>query len=270
MRARRTRIWAAASTCLALGCAEIRSSTTVDLVPKPDAEARILGSPTGAVAKRGFEASWTQTLDALEIELVELQQCETLLHEPVVRVERTRRRAGMALYWEWGLGGALAGLGIAGLATPAFLSNTYENEEGEFEKDLTSGRRLAGISLGVGTIMLIAGVVDLVRARDEVRYADAYRIAPGDPVACPEPSVAIAHRPVTLLVDDWRAEGHTDADGRAQLLLPREPVLTTRDRTLRHGVVRFADDRAVTIDYVTPYALTVEDPHRGRTVAAPH
>jgi hypothetical protein len=253
----------------AISCAEIRSNTTVSLIPKKDSASRVIGPSTGEVVRRGMHASWRQELDVLRVELVELRECEQLLHEPVVRVERTVRRAGMGLYWEYGLGAVLTSLGIAGLIRPEGLSNSHVNEEGDIEKDLASGYRLAGIALGIGVISLTAGVIDSVRARDEVQYADAYRLQRGAPVACAQERAALRGHEVTLIVGDYRDEQTTDLDGRARFMLPPEPEGTTATPKTHRGVLAFERGRALSVDFVAPYASTLDTPHEGEMMLAP-
>lgn len=258
-------LWAVCAT----SCAEIRSSTTVTLVPKKGAASRVIGPETGEVVRRGVQARWRQELDVLHVELFELRECEQLWHEPVVRVERTERRAGMGIYWEYGLGTVLGSLGIAGIVRPEMLSNSHVNEEGDIEKDLSSGYRLAGIALGIGVIALTAGVIDTVRARDEVQYADAYRLRRGAPVACAQDRVALRGHDLALIVGDFRNERTTDADGRASFMLPREPEGTTATPTLHRGVLTFEHGRALSVDFVAPYASTLDTPHEGQMMLAP-
>jgi hypothetical protein len=229
----------------------------------------VIGPKTGEVVRRGVHASWRQELDMLHVELLELRECEQLVHEPVVRVERTVRRAGMGLYWEYGLGTVLASLGIAGLARPEMLSNSHVNEEGDIEKDLRSGYRLAGIALGIGVIALAAGVIDSVRARDEVQYADAYRLHSGAPVACAQERTALRGHDLALIVGDFRNEQTTDGEGRARFMLPREPEGTTATPKVHRGVLTFERGRALSVDFVAPYASTLETPHEGQMMLAP-
>jgi len=253
----------------ALSCAEIRSNTTVSLVPKKDSPSRVIGPSTGEVVRRGMHASWHQELDVLSVELVELRECEQLLHEPVVRVERTVRRAGMGLYWEYGLGAALTSLGIAGLVRPEALSNSHVNEEGDIVKDRSSGYRLAGIALGIGVIALTAGLIDTVRARDEVQYADAYRLHRGAPVACAEERAALGGHDVALIVGDYRDEQTTDSEGHVRFMLPPEPEGTTTTPKIHRGVMAFEHGRALSVDFVAPYASTLKTPHEGQMMLAP-
>jgi hypothetical protein len=256
-------------TLPAFACADIRSNTMVTIVPRPGAADRVIGSPSGRIAGRGLTATWRQELDVLDVELVELRSCKTVVHEPVVRVERTTRRAGPGLAVEWVLGVGLTSLGIAGIARPEMLSNSHVNSEGRIEKDLESGYRLAGIALGIGVIALTSSIIDSVRARDEVHYADAYRVRDGGAVPCNEPRVPLAREDVVLIVGDHRSTVITDQHGRARFVLPPEPTTKDGVREIHRGVLSFEDSRAVAVDFVVPYARALHPPHVGEVTLAP-
>jgi hypothetical protein len=149
------------------------------------------------------------------------------------------------------------------------LSNSHLNEEGDIEKDLSSGYRLAGIALGIGVISLTAGLIDSIRARDEVEYADAYRLHRGAPVACARERTALRGHDLALIVGDYRNEQTTDQEGHARFLLPPEPEGTTAERKIHRGVLTFEHFRALSVDFVAPYASTLETPHEGEMVLAP-
>ena len=79
-----------------------------------------------------------------------------MLHEPVVRIQHTERKADGALWWEYGLGGVLTGIGVVGVSAPRLLSSSGIDENGEVQKDLRSGYRIAGIMGSIGILIRAA------------------------------------------------------------------------------------------------------------------
>lgn len=205
-----------------LGCAQIKSVTEFEVVEKKDSPARLIGPPTGTIVRRGLQARWTQRLDGLELHLVETRECQAMLHQPVVRIDRIRRIPDGALYWEYGLGAAILGVGIMSFACPQCIAGTVQTTEGDRIPNKQAGYRLGGLFTAIGSILLIAGVYDTIRSRDEVQYTDAFRVVPGEGIRCDEPRIDYSGRAVELLIGDWKREGVTDRAGRVRLLLPPE------------------------------------------------
>jgi hypothetical protein len=209
------------ATSIALGgCAQIKTSSKIEIVPKPGAKAIVIGPPHGQVSARGIDTQWTQDGDSLEIELVQTRRCSAVRHEPVVRIERITRKAGGALYWEYGIAGAALALGLTALIRPDLFSQGSVSSDGETIEDLRAGYRVGGILTGIGAIALGAGIYDTVRARDEVRYAEAYRVRAGEDTACARPSVPLGEQSVELIIGEWRSEEPTDRDGKVRFVLP--------------------------------------------------
>lgn len=205
---------------LGAGCAQIRSTSKVEIITRAKAEPIVLGPPYGQVTAQGVDTRWQQDGDRLEIHLAETRRCSAVRHEPVVRIERITRTAGGALYWEYGLAAVTLGLGLTGLIRPELFSQRSVNADGESVEDLRAGYRVGGIFTGISAVALGAGIYDTVRARDEVRYSDAYRVHVGGATECGEPSVPLGEHSVELIIGKWRSEEPTDADGRVRFLLP--------------------------------------------------
>lgn len=214
----------AASAVLGLlpGCAQVISRSSVEVVPRPDAAALVVGPPGGEITAREIGAGWTQDGDRLTVRLEESRTCNSVRHVPVVRVERVdRRTARGAMWFEYGFGaGALAG-GLIGLIRPEWFSQAQVvNAEGQVLEDKRAGYRIGGILTGIGSLLLVAAVIDTVRTRDEVRYADAYRREEGGVVQCMDPLAPMSGQSVELLVGKWSSVEGTDDGGGARFLLP--------------------------------------------------
>jgi len=207
------------------GCAQIRSSSEVEIVPRANASARTFGPARGQIVGRALHVAWEQQLDDLTITVTERRSCRAIRHEPVVRIERETRRADGGLYWEFGLGAVLLAVGITGVARPETFASTGRDADGEVVVDEASGLRIAGFFLAAGGILAIAGIVDVIRARDRVTYAEAYAVTLGEPIECAVPQAPVPDRDIELVLGEWTLAARTDREGRARFLLPAEPEL---------------------------------------------
>lgn len=215
------------------GCAQIVSSSTVEIVPRPDARPLVLGGPGGEITQRGVSVQWTQQGDRIALRLDESRACESVRHVPVMRVERVERKtvAG-AMWWEYGVGTvALAG-GLVALIRPEAFSQATISADGTAVRETATGYRIGGIFTAIGAVLLTAAVIDTVRTRDQVLYTDAYRRERGDAVACRQPVVPLAGQTVELLIGGWSSLEPTDEDGAVRFLLPEESELPDEARAV--------------------------------------
>lgn len=220
-----------ATLALACACAQIESSSVVEIMPRPDARPLVLGPPGGEITARGLAVTWAQDTDRLALHIDESRACASVRHVPVVRVERIHRKtAGGAMWWEYGLGAAALAGGLVGLIRPEAFSQATIEDDGVVVKDTATGYRIGGIFTGLGALLLTAAVVDTVRTRDEVLYTDAYRRERGGAVACREPVVPLAAHTVELLVGEWTSAEDTADDGRVRFLLPEVDQLPAEAR----------------------------------------
>lgn len=214
----------AASALLGLfpGCAQVISRSTVEVMPRPDAAALVVGPPGGEITAREVGAGWTQDGDRLTVKLEESRTCNSVRHVPVVRIERVdRRTARGAMWFEYGFGAAAMTGGLIGLIRPEWFSQAQVvDAEGQVLEDKRTGYRIGGILTGIGSLLLVAAVIDTVRTRDEVRYADAYRREEGGVVQCMDPLAPMSEQTVELLVGKWSSVEGTDDGGGARFLLP--------------------------------------------------
>jgi hypothetical protein len=272
-------------------CAQIRSTSTVEILPRPGARPLTIGAPAGHITARGAEIEWEQHASTLEVRVVETRLCRELTHHPVVRVEHVDRKPGGALYWEYGVGAAALAFGLAALIRPEFLSPEGLTPEGEVFRDTRTGYRVGGVFTALGTAFLIAGIYDSVRARDATYYADAYRLELGERIECAAPRVPLREATVELIVEEWRDTARTDERGRVTFALPAEldleiaaepepepppppstegrgmpevsavPAFVTHD--VRKGVIRLDPRRATAIDFAVPFASSAAAGHAG-------
>lgn len=213
---------AAALLGLMPGCAQIVTRSSVEVVPRHDAAALVLGPNGGEITSRGVKAGWTQDGDRLAVRLEESRTCNEVRHVPVTRIERVdRRTAGGAMWIEYGLGGAATAAGLIGLIRPEWFSQaTVVTDDGRTLRDTRAGYRIGGILTGLGVLLLTAAVIDTVRTRDEVRSTDAFRREEGGTVECMDPLAPMQGQTVELLVGKWSTVEPTNDEGSARFLLP--------------------------------------------------
>jgi len=272
----RSRRCALALGALALvGCAKIKTTSEVKIVPRPG-EPKVIGRPSGEVSDRAYEVSWLQRGREVIIELTEHRRCQPMLHEPVVREEHITRKLDGTIYWEFGVFAVTSGLATWAFIDPGAFGGTLINGQGEFVDNDAGGYRIGGVFAGIGLITLTGIVIDFVRARDTVTYADAYRLRPGPFTTCEKPTMPVDGRQVRLRLGDAEARGTTDATGRARLQLPGNIAFLDGDgakkiktRGDRRAAALIVDaDHAVRIELRYPYP-SAPTSHVGHTEAAP-
>jgi hypothetical protein len=204
------------------GCAQVVTRSSVEVVPRTDAKPLVIGPSGGEITARDVKGAWTQDGDRLTVRLEESRTCNSVRHVPVTRIERVERRTARGAMWfEYGLGGGAMVGGLIGLIRPEWYSQArVTTEDGRMLEDKRTGYRIGGILTGIGTLLLTAAVIDTVRTRDEVRYADAYRREEGDVVQCMDPLAPMEGQTVELLVGKWSSVEGTDDGGGARFLLP--------------------------------------------------
>lgn len=263
------------------GCAQIQSTSRVEVIPRTVAAPPRIGSGHGHVTARGADIGWSQRGATLEVTLVETRRCRELHHEPVTRVEHVDRKPPQALYWEYGIAAAFLAVGLTGLIAPELFSPTITNADGEQVDDTRTGYRIGGVFTGIGAVALTAGVVDTVRSRDVTYSADAYRVTLGEQVECAAPRSALAKTEVEVIIGQWSTRGTTNGDGMVSFTLPSEldqapPPPSKVDRlpgsvtpppppaNRNQGVIRVDDARRTSFDFFVPYASAEAAAHQGR------
>ncbi|RMG98198.1 MAG: hypothetical protein D6705_06600 [Deltaproteobacteria bacterium] len=260
---------AATASAAGGGCAPIRTSTTVRVL-----ETGRKGAPTPEVprgthlAALGAVVEYRQWLDELTVRVRPVPVCADVRFSPVVVEARTVRRAGPAMGWELGLGAALTAFGAFGLARPEAISTARTDAAGEVYRDRATGLRLAGTMGSVGALLLVAGIVDAVRARDTVRHAAGVRGKLGDEVPCAVAFVPVAGRTLVVRVSGRTETVTLDAEGRGRLRLPPAPEAGPHPAGMS-AFVGFDRNRAVRIPVVTPYGATARAPSQGVVTLEP-
>lgn len=202
------------------GCAQISAETRSTVVVAPDA--RPSHTSTSPVQSQ-LEVRWSQRGATLELELLEHRSCRTTSLVPGRREDRVIRRPDALIYWEYGAAALALGLAAAAFARPeAFSTQRYDSELNVYVRDAKTGYRLGGVFTAIGTGFLIAGVVDTLRARDQVRSHATTVSREGPLQPCPSPTLAAGRRAVELSAGSALLRGVTDLEGRVSLTLPAD------------------------------------------------
>src|SRR5690606_38483551 len=148
------------------------------------------------IVQRALEARWSQRGADLEVDLRELRMCQTVTHLPARQEERIVRRADAMIYWEYGLAAVALGVSALAFARPELFAPepTYDAERMQYVRDSKAGYVAGGLFSAVGAGLLAAGVIDSVRARDQVRRSDAVALRAGPVQACEPPEVPAGGR----------------------------------------------------------------------------
>jgi hypothetical protein len=219
---------AAASSALALAlsslaCAPIDSESTVTVRPAAGEPSQVIGGEQ--LTTTDFWADYVQLGPRLLVQVGELRTCVRPLHRPVVRVEHIHRSTRGFVAWDFVLGVLFGGVAGLAFARPNYFGNRLVDGQGRVVYDNTAAWVTGGIFAGMSAILLAAGVVNSIKARDETRYAGAYEVEPGPERPCSEgASQLVADRPLRLILgaDELAVEASTDREGRARFSLPRE------------------------------------------------
>ncbi|NVB38318.1 hypothetical protein G6O69_10790 [Pseudenhygromyxa sp. WMMC2535] len=227
---RRLRALLVISLC---ACAPVDSRSTVDLHPRPPAAKgdTIPTPPPGEqLIERDFSADYVQLGPRVLIELREHPRCATTRHRPVTRVEDVHRTTRGFIAWDFALGGLASGVAALAFAKPEVFSVRLIDSQGRLAYDRSPAWVTGGVFAGVGAILLAAGVVNVMRSTDEVRYADAFAVDLGPSHPCPGGPLPVANRRLRLSLpgrDEGEATrviaGRSDAHGRARFELSLEP-----------------------------------------------
>lgn len=219
----RARLGAVAlSTCIALGCATIDTSSTVSIQPRA---APVVEFGEQLVAHE-FVADYVQLGPRLLVEIRELGTCVTPRHVPVLRIEHVTRKNRGFVAWDFALGlftGAFAALAFA---QPQLFSNRLIDGQGREVYDYRGAYVVGGVFSGISAGLLSAGIVDALRSRDTSHYADAYELERGPERPCAgDVAAPLSERALRLQVGEGviELEATTDDEGRARFELPPWP-----------------------------------------------
>jgi hypothetical protein len=207
-----------------LGCAPIDVNNEVTIEPRSGPSVEI-GGPQ--LVARDFVADYVQVGARLLVDIRELSTCARARHEPVLRIEHVRRTDRGFAAKDFGIGILAGGFAALVFAQPHMFGSRLTDGMGReihrYGPAYATGSVFATISAG----LIIAGIVNSIRARDTTRYADAYQVELGPEHACTaEEAVPLARRPITLRIDDGVLEldGITDDTGRVRFELPAWPA----------------------------------------------
>ncbi|MFO7561107.1 MAG: hypothetical protein R6X02_00585 [Enhygromyxa sp.] len=249
---------------LALGCAPIDVSSQVTVRPREEPP-RQFGAEQ--LASREFSAQYVQLGSRLLVELREHPSCVSVHHTPVMRVEEIRRSNRGFVAWDFVLGtasGAFAGLAFA---KPQLFSNRLIDGQGRVVHETTSGYVIGGVFAVISAGLIAAGIVNSLRSRDTVRYAEAYEVELGPAHACggEQAGAPVGERALRLIVaGEEELEGRSDDQGRARFELPswarpipasgRAPAVLEIARADGHDI----EPRVLVLSLRVPYEGMVE------------
>lgn len=300
---------------LAPACASITSETTIDVRARPGERRPLASIPPRdrdlegrRIITRALETSWEQRGALLTVTLREDRRCQRVEEVPVIREERTSRRAGGALYVEYALATAAYAMAAFAFAQPTAFSNTVTaDDDGRAVLDPTPGYIVGGVFTAIGTGALSGAIYDTVRARDERTTIETYRVEEGPIEACNPATAPASDQLVTLVINEHHEDARADEHGVARFLLPEtlEPPAreddarsdsarddvdgdddrddmnpgtpapdtdSERERTSLAAVIELAagdePPSRLPITIVLPYKRTIAEPNAGRHRAA--
>ncbi len=255
----------ALALALALGCAPIETEVTHTEQPRSGPVLH-MGEQ---LVDRHFVADYVQLDARVMVEIHELCVCSSPRHVPVMRIEQVERTSNGFVAWDWGLGAFSAGFAVFAFAYPKPFSRRLYGSEGQLVYDTTPAYVVGGVFAGIAAILIAAGVVNSIKATDETRYAEAYRVEAGPQTDCSDAAErALAVRDVELIVGDRAlvVPGTTDERGRVRFELPGEwPAgVDTPQGPFVPAVIGVAGEgRVIVLDLRFPWAGMV-DAHSGR------
>lgn len=228
---------------------------------------------------RTLSADYVQLGGRVLVELREREQCVAIRHLPVLRVEQVERRSQGFVAWDFTLGVAAGGFSALAFARPQAFTKPLISTDGRVVYDYSGAYVVGSIFAAVSVGLLTAGIVNAVRARDTVTYADAFELDTGEPHPCPGAGEgrAMRDRSLTLFVADGvlEAEARSDAEGRARFeLRPWPPELEPPATGLAPAVLEIRADEdhpdapteLLELELRVPFAA-MTDAHTGRATA---
>jgi hypothetical protein len=219
---------------------------------------------------RHFTIDWVQMGPRVLVELREQPVCATVSHVPVMRIENIERKARGFIAWDFALFGLTGGLAAVAFARPQSFSPRLVDSEGNYVVEPTVAYVTGGVFAGIATILLAAGIVNSIKARDEIRYAEAYEVEYGaeEPCAGMEEQLALRERELELAIAEGEIviTGRSDEQGRARFELP---VAWPEDIGLPEGpkvpatIAIVGEIRTLAIDLRVPWWNEMIDAHTG-------
>jgi hypothetical protein len=249
---------------LVLGCAPIEVTTTHTLQPRSEPPLA-LGEQ---LVDRHFTAEFVQLGPRVLVELHALRLCSEVTHRPVMRIEQVERKAKGFIAWDFALAGAMGGLAATAFAHPQAFSPRLFDNNGRYIVDTTPAYVTGGIFAGIATLLLAAGIVNAIKARDETRYAAAYalELAPQQPcTTLPEQPLAHAELALELLDGELVVTATSDAEGRARFELPAWPedLPPPEKGKLIAKLTIEGEPRSLALELRGPWSSEMVDAHTG-------
>ncbi|MFV8751293.1 hypothetical protein ACNOYE_12180 [Nannocystaceae bacterium ST9] len=250
---------------LTIACAPIDVTTTHSLQPRPG-PTLLLGEQ---LVDRHFEVDWVQMGPRVLVELHEERVCATVSHVPVMRIEDIQRKARGFIAWDFALFGVTGGLAALAFARPQSFSPRLISSDGRYLIDTKVAYVTGGVFAGIATILLVAGVVNSIKATDETRYAAAYEVELGPEQACAGvDALPLRERELELVLADRAIviAARSDGEGRARFELPvawPEGVALPSGSKLAATITIVGELRTLAIDLRVPWWTAMIDAHTG-------
>jgi hypothetical protein len=251
---------------LAIACAPIDVTTTHALHPRPGPTLQ-LGEQQ---VDRHFAVDWVQMGPRVLVELHEQRVCAMVSHVPVMRIEDIQRKARGFIAWDFALFGVTGGLAAVAFARPQAFSPRLIDKDGRYVIDTKVAYITGGVFAGIATILLVAGIVNSIKATDETRYVEAYEVDLGPEQACSGvDELPLRERELQLVIADRAIviEGRSDAQGRARFELPvawPEGLELPEGPKLDATIAIVGEIRTLAIDLRVPWWTEMIDAHTGR------
>lgn len=249
---------------LVLGCAPIEVTTTHTLQPRAE-PSLAFGEQ---LVDRHFAAEFVQLGPRVLVELREERVCSEVTHRPVMRIEHVERKAKGFIAWDFALAGAMGGLAATAFVRPQAFSPRLIDNNGRYIVDTTPAYVTGGIFAGIATLLLVAGIVNAIEARDESRYAAAYALELGPTQPCTtlaEQPLAHAELELALLDGELLVTATSDAEGRARFELPAWPEdLPPPEQGKLIATLTIAGElRSLALELRAPWSSELVDAHTG-------
>lgn len=249
---------------LVLGCAPIEVTTTHTLQPRSEPPLA-LGEQ---LVDRHFSADFVQLGPRVLVELHELRMCSEITHRPVMRIEHVERKAKGFIAWDFALAGAMGGLAATAFAYPQAFSPRLIDNNGRYVVDTTPAYVTGGIFAGIAALLLTAGIVNALEARDESHYAAAYAVEVGPQQPCTmlaEQPLAHAELALELLDGELVVTTTSDAEGRARFELPAWPddLPPPEQGKLLARLTIDGELRSLVLELRGPWSSEMTDAHTG-------
>ncbi len=257
---------------LAIACAPIDVTSSHSLHPRPGPTLQ-LGEQ---LVDRHFAVDWVQLGPRVLVELREQRVCATVSSVPVMRVEEIERKARGFIAWDFALFGLNGGLAALAFARPQSFSPRLIDKDGRYVIDTRVAYITGGVFTGIAAILLAAGIVNSIKARDETLYIEAYEVEMGPEQSCPgADELPLRERELELVLADRSivVAARSDEQGRARFELPiawPDDLEPPQGPKIAATIMIMDEIRTLEIDLRVPWWTEMIDAHTGHADTREH